>query len=640
MLLAMSLTRAFAENKPGGHPANERLNSPQTFSVTSTGNSGNGSLAKAITDANNNPGQDTIEFHISGSGVKTISLTSALPIINESVTIDGTTQGAGHLIVINGSGISGNVNGLNIQASNVTVRGLVINGFSQAGIGIDGNFSGNSIVANYLGTNAAGTSASGNGNGITVNGGHGNTIGGTNGTTPGGACTGDCNLLSGNGNGIILLGGTTQNQVLGNFIGTNVNGTNIIHNSFDGILISGANNNTVGNGASSGRNIISGNTDIGVELGSGAQGNLIQGNYIGTNTGGTGGLGNGPGSGIMIATNAKNNTIGGAGAGNLISANNGFGILLFPGSTGNKFYGNMIGVTANGSGALGNTSQGIEIQSSSNIVGAITAGMGNVINNNGREGVHIKVVSGNPVKNAIRGNSIFSNVRFGINLGQDGLTPNDAGDGDSGANNLQNFPTLTSATSDGSNLNVVGTLNSYANGTFDLDFFRNPKCDDPVFSHQAGEGKTYLGSTTVTTNGSGNASFNLNFPGSAPVGSVVTATATDAAGNTSEFSYCVTVQSGVAIPPVPVLVSPPNGSTVNTGPVLLKWNPSPGATYYKVLVRQGSGTGPTMDSNENWTSTQYTTQFSLASGLTYFWRIVACNSAGCNRTKWWTMTAQ
>lgn len=484
--------------------------------------------------------------------------------------------------------------------------------------------------------------ASGNGNGITVNGGHGNTIGGTNGTTPGGACTGDCNLLSGNGNGIILLGGTTQNQVLGNFIGTNVNGTSTIHNTFDGILISGANNNTVGNGASSGRNIISGNTDIGVELGSGAQGNLIQGNYIGTNTGGTGGLGNGPGSGIMIATNAKNNTVGGAGVGNVISANIGFGILMFPGSNGNKIYGNMIGVTSSGGGSLGNTTQGIEVQSSSNIIGGTAAGMGNIIANSGREGIHLCGKSGcAPTKNAIRGNSIFSNTRFGINLGQDGFTPNDTGDGDSGPNNLQNFPIVTSATSDGSSLNIVGAYNSYPNGTFDLDFFRNAACDDPIFSSQAGEGKTYLGSTTVSTNGSGNANFNVNFPGSAPAGSVVTGTATDSAGNTSEFSTCRTIQtSGGSAPPAPVLVSPGNGTTVNTGPATLQWQPSQGATYYKVLVRLGSGTGPNFDLNNNWPSTQYTTQFPLASGVTYFWRIVACNGSGCNRSKFWAMTAQ
>ncbi len=115
--------------------------------------------------------------------------------------------------------------------------------------------------------------------------------------------------------------------------------------------------------------------------------------------------------------------------------------------------------------------------------------------------------------------------------------PNDAGDADTGANNVQNFPVLTSVTSGSGSITMTGDLNSTATTDFRLEFFANAVCDPSG----NGEGETLLGSTMVTTDGSGNASFMVTLPATVAVGQFITATATDPNNNTSEFSQCTTV---------------------------------------------------------------------------------------------------
>ncbi|MGH3088542.1 MAG: Ig-like domain-containing protein, partial [Rubrobacteraceae bacterium] len=164
-------------------------------------------------------------------------------------------------------------------------------------------------------------------------------------------------------------------------------------------------------------------------------------------------------------------------------------------------------------------------------VGGTTAGAQNVIAFNGQDGV--QVFGG--LRHAILGNSVFSNGLLGINLGSAaGVTPNDTGDPDTGPNNLQNFPVLTSVSVSGGNVSVSGTLNSVAAKTYRLEFFASDACDASGF----GEGRTFIGTTDVTTDGGGNASFGpLSFP--APSDQpAITATATDPDNNTSEFSQC------------------------------------------------------------------------------------------------------
>jgi len=143
--------------------------------------------------------------------------------------------------------------------------------------------------------------------------------------------------------------------------------------------------------------------------------------------------------------------------------------------------------------------------------------------------------------NSIRGNSIFANGGLGINLGFDGVTLNDPCDADASANFLQNFPVLTQAVNVNSVTVITGTLNSTSFTTFNIDFYANTATDASGY----GEGRTYIGSGTASTSQGCSVSFSFNFP-QIPLGQFISATATDPAGNTSEFSLCVQVASPTA----------------------------------------------------------------------------------------------
>ena len=295
--------------------------------------------------------------------------------------------------------------------------------------------------------------------------------------------------------------------------------------------------------------VINGFDGFGVLISGGdATGNLVQGNFIGTDVTGAVDLGNGR-DGVFIA-GAPNNVIGGttAQARNVISGNNISGINI-GGASGNVVQGNFIGTDVTGAVDVGNTLWGILMSSGApeNTIGGTAGGAGNTIAFNGFDGVFGVLGTGN----AILGNSIFSNAGLGIDLDPDGITANDAGDGDTGANNLQNFPVLTSATS-GNSTTVEMTLNSAANTIFRVEFFSNSACDPPG----NGEGETFLGvSTDVTTDGSGDASPTIIFLTTVPVGQFITATATDPSNNTSEFSACQSVVSVVASADLSVTIS-------------------------------------------------------------------------------------
>jgi hypothetical protein len=167
----------------------------------------------------------------------------------------------------------------------------------------------------------------------------------------------------------------------------------------------------------------------------------------------------------------------------------------------------------------------------------------NVIANNGHSAAPgnsgVIVVGGQG--NVIRGNSIYGNAFLGIDLGDDGVTLNNS-QGHSGANRFQNFPVLTGVATAGGNATVQGTLSSTPNTTFVLDFFASAAFGLGGF----GQGQTYLGSVTVTTDAGGNASFSFT-AALVPGQSVITATATDPAGNTSEFSAAVLAYKEVQI---------------------------------------------------------------------------------------------
>jgi hypothetical protein len=167
-----------------------------------------------------------------------------------------------------------------------------------------------------------------------------------------------------------------------------------------------------------------------------------------------------------------------------------------------------------------------------------------------------------------------------------------------------------------------------------VELFHSPICGN-AFSVPVGEGKLYLGAVEVSTDGSGNGGFTLATGQNLSAG-LVTGTATDGAGNTSEFSYCKNI-TGSAIPGKPALLKPSNNGSVEQNPVLLTWQPAPNATFYKVFVRLGPSSGPLFHKNKNVMATEYQTP-SLQSGVSYSWRVAACNATSpkCTKSQWFS----
>ncbi len=508
-----------------------------------------GSLRWAILQANLDNGGDSIGFDIDGGGVQTISLTSPLPAITAQVTIDGTTQPgyAGRpLIKIDGSGSGVASDGLVLQAGGNLVRGLAIGGFRGAGILIQGS-DGNVIQGNYVGADPTGRTALPNQDGIRLVDASRNTIGGLT--------AGDGNLISGNlRNGLSLAISTstsTANVIERNLVGTTADGNAALGNGSTGIVLSGASGNFVGGVLGVSGNVVSGNVLDGVLVNSGAAANLIQGNFIGTTADGRLGLGNLK-DGIHL-DGAGANTIGGAdaGAGNVIGGNLGSGVEVFRGQGGVEILGNFIGTDASGKNPLGNAVNGVTLASGGNSVGGASEKSGNLIafNGTGSLGAGVQLV-GLVDRNSILSNSIHDNAGLGINLGN-GPTPNHQPGMGQGPNDFQNYPLLSLARSDGGSMSVNGILDGVRSSTYLIQFFGSPTPDPSGF----GEGTTLLSVMSVSTDSTGRSAFNLGFPSSARPGMVLSATATDSRGNTSEFSPAVQIQ-GVADLSVTIDASP------------------------------------------------------------------------------------
>ncbi|MEJ7593995.1 MAG: DUF4347 domain-containing protein, partial [Planctomycetaceae bacterium] len=417
-----------------------------TYTVTTTDDSGAGSLRQAILDANANAGTDTITFNI-GSGVQTINLLSNLPQITGTVILDATTQSGysnAPLIEINGASYAAASEygfDLGENADNSFIKGFVINRFSTYGIYLNGADN-VTIAGNYIGTNAAGTASQANGTGIYI-------------------------LAASSGN---VIGGSTSTE----------------------------------------RNVISGNTTNNITILGDT--NVIKGNYVGTSASGLSGLTSPTGSSIRV-TSGINNTIGGlnAGEGNVVTNGGTSGVNIAGGSN-TSVLGNIIGMSADKSSFLGSTNDGISVSS--------VTSTGNVF-----------------LQNSIAGNGGLA-----IDLTDDGVTANDSNDGDSGANNLQNYATLTSAVVlDPSTMQVGGTLNSAASTNYRIEFFSNTTGDVSGY----GEGQTYVGFVNVVTNASNNATFSTLLSGNFTPGLVISSTTTRltsglVAVETSEFSQNIT----------------------------------------------------------------------------------------------------
>ena len=198
-----------------------------TFKVINTADSGAGSLRWAITNANANPGPDTITFQISGNAPFTINLSSALPSVTDPVTIDATTQpvySGTPVVELNGASTATGSVGLQLNSGFNTVLGLAINRFPAQGIVLNGVS--NIIQGNFIGTDTTGTLARDNGSfGIWVKS-LGNQIGGTTAAAR--------NVISGGNNTGIYIYKTSSNVVQGNYIGTDATGTSAIGNLGNG----------------------------------------------------------------------------------------------------------------------------------------------------------------------------------------------------------------------------------------------------------------------------------------------------------------------------------------------------------------------------------------------------------------------
>ena len=446
------------------------------YVVLTPNDSGPGSLREAIQAANAAPGADRVVFNIPGVGVQVISVLSPLPEITDALEIDGYTQpGAKPNSQAIGSDA---VVLIQLEGTQDSTDGLTINAANCTIRGL--------ALTNFIRRDP-----------FFVNGGV-----------------------------AIAARGGSGNKIEGCFIGIDADGTTARPN---GRGVDVATSGTVVGGTSPAqRNVISGNGILGmVVIKDGA---LIVGNYIGTDSSGTRAVPN-P-TGIQVAGPHTTTLVGGTapGTANLISGNFiGLGLgaqsngLLSGEADGVTVQGNMVGTAANGVDALGN-GQGIVISGSHNLIGGSTASAGNIVAFNATIGVVVRDGTGN----SILSNSIYSNPTINLSLDPAGrVIPNDIGDGDIGPNNKQNFPAIESVAIANNSASIKGNLNSTPNTQFTIQFFSESQ--SLTDSRQ-----TYLGSTNVTTNGSGDASFTAVVPVPSP-DVRINATATNAAGDTSEF---------------------------------------------------------------------------------------------------------
>lgn len=473
------------------------------FTVSNTNDAGVGSLRQAITDANTAGGTNTVVFAIPGVGAHTITLASQLPAISGTLTIDGYSQpgsaknthapdqgGLDTVLAIEVSGGGTVAPGFYTAGGVVTltVQGLAMNHFS--GDAIVGNGGGPTasqlnVYGNFIGTTLDGSALPSNGN-------YGSAIrSGFTSAQIGGVLPWQRNLLSGNGGAGALIGGPAI--VEGNLVGTDANGTlaipNGVANNWGGIILGTRTNVRIGGAGVASRNLISGNHPwgIGVWAAFGASGSAtgfeIKGNYIGTDWSGLHALPNGwpdhnaaqYGGGIQLQGGSGDPTaviIGGFAAGeeNLIAFNNGAGIIASSNSVGESF--------------------------------------------------------------DSRANSIHHNRGIGganIDIGAPGPTPNDADDADTGANGVQNWPEILSASQVGNQLTVTYRVDTTsANATYPLrvDFHADAR----------GGGGEWLTQDSYPL-ASAQQSRTVTLPVPAGVRAIpFVATATDAMGHASEFS--------------------------------------------------------------------------------------------------------
>lgn len=572
-------------------PAEARASAPVTHTVTTTADSGPGTLRAALLAAG--PG-DSILFDpaiFSPSRPATITLQSALPpLARGGVTLDASNAG----VVLDGRLLPDSELGLWLPSDGNAVRGLTLVHFSLIAINVTGNdnliggdrdigsgpsgqgnvvghcgggiqlgalASGNHVEGNLVGTDPSGSTAWFNWMGVGIG------IGPT-GNVVGGPTAGRRNLISGNQTGVQILGaGTNSNVVAGNYIGTDLTGSYAIPNQWGVRLEWSVGGNVIGGDSPEERNLISGNSEHGVLLSdSGTANNAIVGNWIGTDASGARPLGNQPGIGVY---GCGWNRIGGAGPGegNVIVSERGHGVdMAGYDASDNQILGNWIGLAADGQSAPGNgVGLNLHVATRRTFVGGAGAGDGNVlagnsiglaledagteynwvlgnrvgaagdlVQGNHQEGI---LVRGNAGRAWVQGNRVAGNgtgvrveASVGITLRRNAIWAS-AGLGillANGGNGLLPAPAVSAATA----TTVAGTTCA--------------GCTVELYSDNEDEGRWYEGTTVAGADGR----FELS-KASGWSGRFLTATATDGHGNTSEFSAAALVVRGrVCIPAV------------------------------------------------------------------------------------------
>jgi hypothetical protein len=475
-----------------------------TYIVTNTNDSGTGSLRWAMTQAEININTyDVINFNIPGGGVQTIRPLSQLPLLTDTagVFIDGLTQpgasaGANPpsscilMIEVNGAW-AGAAHGFWILSPNNAIQGLVIDSFEQHGIRIQGTPNGtynNFITLNWVGMDPAGT------------------------------------VIRRNGWNQVRFWGGIYIEVVFDTLGF----------AFDNVID---------------RNLSSGNYAEGIGLSSCPPGdvfqNLVTANYVGTDYLGVMDRGN-VHDGVYIGEGAHDNIV----DGNLISGNDFEGVCIvgYPpygwDSHNNILFKNIIGLDIN-LAPLMNTMDGVSIGQYGNIYpgGYATGNIvdSNLIAYNGANAVTVWEHSNNTINcdhNRITRNSMYTNGGLGIDLNDDGVTPNDTTDPDLGPNQEVNFPNNLLARYFSSSGQTI------IDGTIDIDTDPTQAIVE-IFRAQPdptgyGEGWLYLGPATPNAAGQWSATFS-----GLSIGDHITATTTDMNMNTSEFCQNVTVILGI-----------------------------------------------------------------------------------------------
>jgi CSLREA domain-containing protein len=355
-------------------------------------------LRAAIEEANQLPnlvGADVIRFDIQSTEPHLIRPLTPFPELTDSVIIDGTSEPdfdpATHqpVIEIDGTNAGAGSSGFTISSNGggSVIRGLAINSFDAHGVFISRRDD-VTVEHNFIGTDTTGSIDRGNGGaGVYVINAEHNVV--------------RQNVISGNDLGVKIEGPqSTNNTVIGNLIGTMGDGTAELKNRLTGVEIAGSPGNTIGGTALGDRNTISGSREGVAIRGSAATGNVVIGNFIGTDSAGTSEIGNTRGVHIV---DGDGNTVGGAGgAANVISGNT-KGVEINRGS-GNLVHGNFIGTNAAGDAALGNV-RGLLVR---NAAGNRIGNEPNVISGNTREGV--KIFGASSTGNVVRDNRIGTNL--------------------------------------------------------------------------------------------------------------------------------------------------------------------------------------------------------------------------------------